>query len=253
MKTLLIDAGSSRVKWCRHDAGAGLAAGYQSEDYDALERQGLGLFAGLFEGGGKADAVIVCSVGGKAPAKFFTQLFAPWRVKPKFARPARRSGAVINGYKQPGQLGADRWMALLGAWEATRGAVCVADCGTAVTFDALDREGRHQGGLIVPGIASMHDALARNTALRPTVQLTKSDTLLPTDTNSAITAGVFHMVADFIEDALYRVADDLGLEDMPLILTGGDAELIEELLDCEATVDPMLVFKGMLVHSAAAA
>ena len=70
-------------------------------------------------------------------------------------RTQARFGEVINGYSTFEQLGADRWAAIVGAWQLRRRALCVVDAGTAVTIDLVAASGRHQGGVIVPGLDLM--------------------------------------------------------------------------------------------------
>ena len=86
-----------------------------------------------------------------------------------YARSTARGGGVRNAYERPELLGVDRWAALVGAYARLRAAggrspVCVADAGTALTIDALASDGRHLGGLILPGIALQRTALLASTA-----------------------------------------------------------------------------------------
>jgi type III pantothenate kinase len=74
---------------------------------------------------------------------------------------------VTNGYADPGQLGADRWAALIGARQIHRGTVLVVNSGTATTVDVLSSSGFFRGGVILPGIELMKEALAARTAGLP--------------------------------------------------------------------------------------
>src|SRR5690606_2659551 len=75
-----------------------------------------------------------------------------WSV-PIEAVSARPEGfGVINAYAAPERLGADRWLALIAARRIEPGAVCVVDCGTAITIDVMHADGVHLGGLIMPGL-----------------------------------------------------------------------------------------------------
>lgn len=242
---LLIDAGNSRVKWCWFD-GEDLPLVYECAEYDDLHSEGAGLFQ---VDGPDADEVLICNVGGVALAESFRLMFANWHLSPRFVRSTRRCGDVVNAYKCPQQLGADRWMALLGAWSIRRDAVCIVDCGTAVTIDVLDDEGRHLGGMIVPGIELMQDALRDETDGISPDDVGRDDGgsgLLAADTGNAIEAGTLYALVALIDRVRLDIATELGV-DLPLLVSGGDAELMQPLLSCDSTYEPMLIFQGMLV------
>jgi type III pantothenate kinase len=92
-----------------------------------------------------------------------------WDLAPRWVVPGARQAGVSNGYEHPSRLGADRWVAMIGArWHVlSRGAsrpALVVMVGTAVTVDALDTDGRFLGGLILPGFGLMLKALEMGTA-----------------------------------------------------------------------------------------
>src|SRR6202034_3800599 len=82
----------------------------------------------------------------------------------EFITAAPEFNGLTNGYLDPSLLGADRWLALIGAWTKASGALCVVDAGTAVKVDAVDAKGQHLGGLIAPGIHMMREALMNKTS-----------------------------------------------------------------------------------------
>ena len=77
-----------------------------------------------------------------------------FRVDVEFVTAAQEFQGLTNGYLDPSLLGADRWLALIGAWTLARSARCVVDAGTAVKVDSVDAQGQHLGGLIVDGDAA---------------------------------------------------------------------------------------------------
>lgn len=105
--------------------------------------------------------------------------------------PQEAALGVTNGYPEPSQLGADRWMSVLGLrhhFGALNRSLILANFGTATTIDTLSQESVFLGGLILPGVTMMHDALLHGTARLP---LAKGQiTPYPTDTHSAITSGI---------------------------------------------------------------
>ena len=87
-----------------------------------------------------------------------------YNVHIEFITAAREYHGLTSGYLDPSLLGADRWLALIGAWTLARTALCVVDAGTAVKVDSVDSSGQHLGGLIAPGIHMMREVLMSNTS-----------------------------------------------------------------------------------------
>jgi pantothenate kinase type III len=121
--------------------------------------------AALFESGQKPTRVLVSNVAGPAMAKTLTQLAKKmFHVNVEFVTAAQEFHGLTNGYLDPTLLGADRWLALIGAWTLARSALCVVDAGTAVKVDSVDANGQHLGGLIAPGIHMMREVLMNKTS-----------------------------------------------------------------------------------------
>ena len=91
-------------------------------------------------------------------------------------KPQAQAFGVINAYQQPEKLGVDRWLSLVAVWGQYHSPACIVDCGTAITVDLIDADGRHQGGLISPGLALMKKSLGLGT-----VALSVSETNHPFD------------------------------------------------------------------------
>ena len=145
---------------------------------------------------------------------------------------------VTNGYHEPARLGVDRWLALLGAWRRSPSAACVVDCGSAVTVDILDAQGRHLGGWIAPGLQMMRAALQRDTAL-PLAQ-GPAQAEPGHDTNAAIVGGTLLAAVGLVEQAMrYAPAS------ARLLLTGGDAGEIAQHLGRPYELCPDLVLEGL--------
>ncbi len=241
---LLIDAGNTRIKWCWFD-GKELPPVYECAEHNDLDSQGVSLFQ---VDRSEVDEVLICNVGGEVLAESLHQIFADWQLSPEFVRSTRQCGSVVNAYKRPEQLGTDRWMALLGAWSIRRDAVCIVDCGTAVTIDVLDSKGRHLGGIIVPGIELMQDVLRDQTGginLDDASESDSSSGLLAADTGNAIEAGTLYALVALIDRVQLDIATELEI-DLPLLINGGDAELVQPLLSCNSAYEPMLIFQGIL-------
>jgi len=243
MSILLVDVGNTRLKWAR------------------LENDGLGEFAALVHRGQalpvllnqywgaleKMQRVLVASV---AAISVRTQLESwvaqHWACRMEFlSSPAQGSG-LVNSYDDPARLGCDRWAAMVAARRRTESAFCVVDCGSAVTIDAVDESGRHLGGLILPGMRAMLDALGRNTPLMLNEFEHMDKARLGTSTEGAVQAGILGAISCLVNQT---VSDQQSLSDTGLhcFLTGGDAAYIAPLLNIPYEHRANLVLEGLAI------
>lgn len=245
-KTLLIDIGNSRLKWSI--ARNGKLGRLQALD---LPKRGLLDLSSLLAVTRGVTQVLVASVAGSARDRALSrQLRTAGLPAPRFIASTPLAAGVRNGYHEPWRLGVDRWVAAIGAWhEAGQRAVCVVDIGTATTLDVVDAQGRHQGGLIVPGPALMTDSLLAGTqgiAPRAAGGRRAAASGLGRDTGSALRLGARLATAALVE----RVARDARRQHgrrCVVMLTGGAAPDILPLLDVELRHCPDLVLRGLAV------
>jgi len=235
---LLIDIGNSRVKWGWASQGR-ITPGEPFPTQASLDE-----FPRRWRDALAPAQVVVANVAGNGIGdrlKAFTK--QRWGLAPRFVYSQAQAFGIINGYTNPEKLGVDRWLALIGARHAGPGPVCVADCGTALTVDALDAEGLHLGGLIAPGLALMRAALARGTHALP---LADSDAEggLAHDTAAAIESGTRQAAAGLVERAFRETARRLGAAPR-LLLTGGDAPAVGADLEIPYDIKPELVLEGL--------
>lgn len=232
---LLIDAGNTRVKWAL--AAPGAPAG----DWLAF---GAALHADLDAAaaswpGQHVTHAIVSNVAGAAVRGRLAALLHPIATE-WFASSAERAG-LVNGYREPERLGCDRFAAAIGARALAPGqALVVATCGTATTVDALSNDGRFIGGMILPGLALMAGALARNTAQLP--QAAPGATpppLFADNTNDAIVSGCLSAQAGAIERAV------AALGGASCILSGGAAPYVAPALKCAHQLVDNIVLVGL--------
>lgn len=243
MNNLVIDIGNSRIKWAFAD-GAKLGATHVGPARPFADS--LAAIGALAE----QPARIVCAnvAGDDAARALLSWAETQFGVTPLLVRAEEHAFGVRNAYAQPARLGADRWAALIGARRRSDKAVCVVDCGTAITMDLLDDDGRHRGGLIAPGPATMRRALYGTTAgiadegegiIAP----------LAADTRSAVTTGTLYMAAAFLDRARFEFERTLA-RDLPCLLTGGDAPALTPLLRGHYEMVPDLVLEGLAVIAA---
>lgn len=236
---LLLDIGNTRIKWARLEGGQ---LGRMDGRVHADEQLQKALFA-AFEGEAPRR-VVVCNVAGplvgKALSDFCQDRFG---LKPEFLISSPERGGVISGYTDPVRLGADRWAAVIGAWNKFGGPVCVVDAGTAITVDVVDGKGQHQGGLIAPGPQTMRRALADATA--GLQDLGEGElALLAHDTRSAIWSGGWHTAAGFLERVHGLVGEKFGTGTQ-FVLTGGDGARLNAILPNKFILCPELVLLGL--------
>jgi type III pantothenate kinase len=160
---------------------------------------------------------------------------------------------LVNGYRDPGQLGADRWHAMLAARAAHPGrALVIVNAGTATTVDCVDAGGRFVGGVIAPGVALMFESLARQTAQLPRAR--GAFVARPDNTDDAITTGVLDSQLGLIERRVRRLAAEAG--PVLLLLDGGHAAALRPHLAFDPALatlreEPNLVLRGVLVRARA--
>ncbi len=238
---LLIDAGNTRIKWAiARDGGAAgdwLAHGAVAHaDIDSLadgwRASGLTVTKALMSN------VAGAAVAGKVAAQL--ALTAPGVVIDAFVSLPARAG-LVNGYRNPSQLGSDRFAAAIGARTLCPGvAVIVATCGTATTVDAVDAAGRFIGGMILPGLGLMATSLARNTAQLPQVL---ENAAMPAgfadNTDDAILAGCVAAQAGAIERACAQ------LNASTCLLSGGAARYIGPALRVPHQLIDNIVLLGL--------
>jgi len=239
---LVIDAGNTRMKWGLHSTRGWVALGAtpNSEIGTLVLREWHGL--------PRPARVVGVNVAGEAARLRIEALVARWRVAPEWLRASAAACGVVNSYATPEQLGADRWAALVaarqrvGASELFPAPVVVVNAGTAVTIDALDAGGCFRGGVILPGLRLMLQALADNTSALKTLPGRYQD--FPTNTADALYSGAVQAICGAIE----RVRGRMQQQDTPVkcLLAGGAAAEIAPHLGGDPEVADHLVLEGVL-------
>jgi len=195
----------------------------------------------------RADEVLIASVAGREMDAALVAWFAThWQVHPVFLRTTARACGVTNAYTDPETLGIDRWAALIAAHHAYPGAVCVVDCGTAITLDLVTADGEHRGGLILPGIDLMQQLLLQNTAQLALSEKRPATTPLANNTAAGIISGAVYMVVAAIDRSVadMRVEQGTGID---IVLTGGDAAAVLPLLEGSVHHAADLVLRGIVM------
>lgn len=243
-KALLIDIGNSRLKWalCDHHLHHQSAADYdQAHPEQGFEQSWERL-------GEPPTAIHACNVAAPGVAEALRAWCKErWGLPVGFAATERRSGGVVNGYRDPAKLGVDRWLAMIAAWRLAKDGLCVVDCGTAVTVDVVNSSGRHQGGLILPGREGMQATLRQYLPRLQDAKYLATSAGLGTDTRDAVRYGLYYAVYG----ALTRIADDVRARygaHMHFYVCGGGAAQAARCLGRGCRQVPDLVLRGLAYY-----
>ncbi|HLB31420.1 MAG TPA: type III pantothenate kinase [Gammaproteobacteria bacterium] len=240
---LLLDVGNSRIKTAV-TGGNGLHE-LKPFAYDLSSCESL--LSNLIYDLETPHKVLVANVGGEAIADRITAcILRQWRRKPMFVQVTREWSGLVNGYTDISQLGVDRWLGLLAAWVRYRRFVCVVSCGTAVTIDGATGDGRHLGGVIIPGLELMQRSLNQATKGINASRASDPSCEFGLSTDACVSNGALYTVCSLIRN----VSEDLERryrEQPMLVLTGGDAAAVGGNLPLAFALRPALVLEGLAV------
>jgi type III pantothenate kinase len=158
--------------------------------------------------------------------------------------PATVVGIGIR-YPRPETIGQDRLANAVAARHHYGAPVVVVDFGTAVTFDVVDRRGDYVGGIIAPGLAAMTDYLHEKTALLPRIRIREPRRRVGKSTEEAMLVGAVHGYRGLIRGLIAELRQELGTRRLPVVATGGYAELIAAKLPEISAVDELLTLEGL--------
>ncbi len=213
-----------------------------SDEYGILVRQ---LFAVVGLDPARVDAVAISSV---VPPLAFTleQMSARYfGVKPLFVGPGVKTGMPIL-YDNPREVGADRVVNAVAAYERWRCGLVVVDFGTATTFDAVSPRGEYLGGAICPGISVSMEALFRSASKLPRVEFVRPAHVVGKNTVASIQSGLVYGYVGLVDGICARMADELGFQPK-VVATGGLAPLIAGVSKAIAEVDEHLTLDGLRI------
>jgi type III pantothenate kinase len=235
MTMLLLDVGNSRLKWAvAHGARLSPVHAVAHHGQPAQLLRGLRL--------PKVSSIWLAHVVGPHEKPLRATLQARFGVAANVARTERACAGLRVAYADPARLGVDRWLAMLALWTGARRPFCVAVAGTALTFDAVDARGRHQGGLIAPGLGTAWSAVkgATRFSLRPRPDpYTRG---LGTDTDACVRQGALFACAGLLERAARGARGRR-------YLAGGDARTLHAHLDGRWILKENLVLEGLLAYA----
>jgi type III pantothenate kinase len=157
--------------------------------------------------------------------------------------PGIRTGMAIR-YDNPREIGADRLVNAVAAFEKVNGPVVVVDFGTAITYDPVSAEGEYLGGIITPGVEISMEALTSRAAALPRVDIAPPRSLIGKSTVDAIRSGIVYGFAGQVDAIVRRLRGEMG-EETETIATGGLAGHIVPFTETIDEVDDLLTLTGL--------
>ena len=246
MSFLAIDVGNTRLKWAVYDQarpGAERLA-HGAVFLEQIDKLAEGDWANL----PPPATMLGCLVSGDADRRRVHEQLEIWDIEPVWAMSSAAEAGLINGYDHPTRLGADRWIAMIGARQCLlargeRRPMIVVMVGTAVTVDAVDAEGNFLGGLILPGHGIMLQALVSGTA---GLHVPTGDVrLFPTNTSDALTSGGTYAIAGAVERMVQHLISHCGSEPACIMSGGAAWKMAPSMVRPFELVDT-LIFDGLL-------
>lgn len=246
---LTLDIGNTNIK-------AGVFNGSELVDYWRISTDHLKssdeygiLLLSLFAHSGinpSLDGIIMSSV---VPTINFTiehMCSSYFNITPMQVVPGIKTGINLK-YENPRELGSDRIVNAVAAYELYGGPCIFIDFGTATTFGVVSRNGEFMGGAICPGIKLASEALTERTSRLPKIELTKPASVIGRNTVSNMQSGLVYGYIGQVKYLVECMKKELGAPDATVIATGGLSRLIASGTDVIDEIDGMLTLKGLRI------
>lgn len=191
------------------------------------------------------DAIIISSVVPPVMPTLERMCQRYFGLMPLVISPGVKTGMDIK-YDNPREVGADRIVNAVAAYEKFGGPVIIIDFGTATTFCAVDKKGTYLGGAICPGIGISTDALVQRTAKLPRIEVVQAEKVICRNTVESMQAGVFYGFVGQVDGIVTRMRRELGCK-AKVVATGGLAAIVAPATDAIDVVEPMLTLEGLKI------
>lgn len=169
-----------------------------------------------------------------------------FNITPMIVGPGLKTGMPIH-YDNPKEVGADRIVNAVAAYEKYRTGIVVVDFGTATTFDCVSKEGAYVGGAIAPGVTISCEALFQKASKLPRVEIfAKPKNVIAKDTISSMNVGIIYGYAGLVDGIVNRIKKEVG-QNLTVVATGGLASLICEESETIEHVEEFLTLEGLMI------
>lgn len=168
-----------------------------------------------------------------------------FNIKPLIVGPGIKTGMPIH-YDNPKEVGADRIVNAVAAFEKYKSPLIIVDFGTATTFDYVSEKGEYMGGCIAPGIVISTEALFERASKLPRVELSKPSKIIARDTVSSMQAGIMWGYAGLVDGIVKRIKKEINCNPT-VVATGGLAQIIAAETETIDKVEEMLTLEGLKI------
>jgi type III pantothenate kinase len=239
---LAVDVGNTQILIALYD-GADIVDHWRlatnaertSDEYAVLIRQFVSDVEGI-------DGIAVSSVVPRATAALRSMSTKYFKIDPVVVEPGTKTGMPIL-IDNPREVGADRIVNAIGAYDLYGGPTVVIDFGTATTLDAVSAKGEYLGGAILPGIEISMDALFARADRLSRVELVEPRSVIGKSTTEALQSGAIYGFAAQVDGICRRMQDELG--ECTVVATGGLSGLIARFSTTIQHLDPWLTLQGL--------
>jgi type III pantothenate kinase len=197
-----------------------------------------------FVGRAALEGAALCSVVPRATPQVCRLVKQKWRLDCLELTPKTLRGVGID-YPRPQTIGPDRLANAVAVKQYFGAPAVVVDFGTAVTFDVVNRAGNYVGGIIAPGLAAMTEYLHEKTALLPRIKIREVTGIIGKNTEQAMLIGAVQGYRGLIRELIAGLKENLRAKRLPVVATGGYANLIAARMPEITAVDLLLTLEGL--------
>jgi type III pantothenate kinase len=192
------------------------------------------------------EAVVIASVVPPIMYSLEHAVRKYFKVDPIVVGPGTKTGINIK-YENPREVGADKIVNAVAAYELYGGPIIIVDFGTATTFCAVSAKGEYLGGVICPGIKISAEALFEKAAKLPRIELVKPETVIGKNIVSSMQAGIVYGYVGQVDYLVGRIKSEMNEDKARVIATGGLARLISSESGTIDEVDGLLTMEGLRI------
>lgn len=212
-----------------------------ADEYGILARN---LFALCGVKSEKISDIVIASVVPTLNSTLQNMSIKYFKIDPLFVEPGVKTGMPIL-YDNPSDVGADRIVNAVAAFDKYGGPCIVVDFGTATTFDAISKNGEYLGGIISPGPTISAEALFMSTARLPRVEVKIPSKVIGTSTVSSIQSGLYYGYIGLVDGVLEKMVETLESSTVTVVATGGQAAIFGAATKYIHQVDSHLTLEGL--------